>query len=91
VPVPVPDRLKFLDPLTPVAQPRPDQPTDIGTLGGTEHFTGKRISLDFQDADISSVLRLIADVSGLNMVVGEAVKARVTLKLLNVPWTRRST
>ena len=86
VPVPVPDRLKFLDPLTPVAQPTLDQPTDIGTMGGTEHFTGKRISLDFQDADISSVLRLIADVSGLNMVVGEAVKARVTLKLLNVPW-----
>src|SRR5438094_2573562 len=86
VPVPVPDRLKFLDPVTPVAQPIPDQPTDIGTIGGTERFAGKRISLDFQDADISSVLRLIADVSGLNMVVGEAVKARVTLKLLNVPW-----
>src|SRR5437667_1761007 len=81
VPVPAPDRLTFLDPLTPVAQP-----ADIGTMGGTERFTGKRISLDFQDADISSVLRLIADVSGLNMVVGEAVKARVTLKLLNVPW-----
>jgi len=86
VPVPVPDRLKFLDPLTPVAQQRPDQSTDIGTIGGAERFAGKRISLDFQDADISSVLRLIADVSGLNMVVGEAVKARVTLKLLNVPW-----
>src|SRR5437899_2419724 len=86
VPVPVPDRLKFLDPVTPVAQPKPDQPTDIGSMGGTERFIGKRISLDFQDADISSVLRLIADVSGLNMVVGEAVKARVTLKLLNVPW-----
>jgi len=86
VPVPVPDRLKFLDPVTPVAQPKPDQSTDIGSMGGTERFIGKRISLDFQDADISSVLRLIADVSGLNMVVGEAVKARVTLKLLNVPW-----
>src|SRR5207244_2585758 len=86
VPVPVPDRLKFLDPLTPVAQPKPDQPTDIASLGGTERFTGKRISLDFQDAEISSVLRLVADVSGLNMVVGEAVKAKVTLQLLNVPW-----
>src|SRR5437660_5909585 len=84
--VPVPDRLKFLDPLTPVAQPKPDQPGDIASLGGTELFTGKRISLDFQDAEISSVLRLIANVSGLNMVVGEAVKAKVTLKLLNVPW-----
>jgi len=86
VPVPVPERLKFLDPLTSLAQPRPDQPTDIGGLGGPERFTGKRISLDFQDAEISSVLRLIADVSGLNMVVGEAVKSKVTLKLLNVPW-----
>src|SRR5437870_6743252 len=86
VPVPVPDRLKFLDPLSPVAQPIPVQTSDIGSMGGTERFIGKRISLDFQDADISSVLRLIADVSGLNMVVGEAVKARVTLKLLNVPW-----
>src|SRR5438309_8814599 len=81
LPVPVPDRLTFLDPLTPVAQP-----ADTAIPGSTERFTGKRISLDFQDADISSVLRLIADVSGLNMVVGEAVKARVTLKLLNVPW-----
>jgi type IV pilus assembly protein PilQ len=86
VPVPVPERLKFLDPMTSLAQPKPDQPTDIGGLGGPERFTGKRISLDFQDAEISSVLRLIADVSGLNMVVGEAVKSKVTLKLLNVPW-----
>lgn len=86
VPVPVPGRLKFLDPMTPLAQQKMDQPGDIATLGGTERFTGKRISLDFQDAEISSVLRLIADVSGLNMVVGEAVKSKVTLKLLNVPW-----
>src|SRR5437867_9383863 len=86
VPVPVPERLKFLDPITSLAQPKSDQPSDIGGLGGPERFTGKRISLDFQDAEISSVLRLIADVSGLNMVVGEAVKSKVTLKLLNVPW-----
>jgi type IV pilus assembly protein PilQ len=84
--VPAPGRLTFLDPLTPLAQPKPDQPGDLSVLGGTGRFTGKRISLDFQDAEISSVLRLIADVSGLNMVVGEAVKAKVTLQLLNVPW-----
>ena len=84
--LPVPDRLKFLAPMTPLAQPIPTQMGEISSSGGTERFTGKRISLDFQDAEISSVLRLIADVSGLNMVVGEAVKAKVTLKLLNVPW-----
>src|SRR3989475_8327194 len=86
VPVPVPERLKFFDPLTPLAQPKPDQPGDIATLSGIERFVGKRISVDFQDAELSSVLRLMADVSGLNMVVGEAVKSKVTLKLLNVPW-----
>lgn len=59
-------------------------PTSVLEPG--ERYTGKRISLDFQDAEISSVLRLIADVSGFNMVVGEGAKAKVTLKLLNVPW-----
>ena len=51
-----------------------------------KRFTGRRISLDFQDADISNVLRLIADVSGLNVVLGEDVKGKTTLKLQNVPW-----
>jgi type IV pilus assembly protein PilQ len=51
-----------------------------------KRFTGRRISLDFQDADISNVLRLIADVSGLNVVLGEDVKGKITLKLQNVPW-----
>lgn len=86
VPIPVPERLKLLDPMPSLAQPKSGEPTDSGAGGGGDRFPGKRISLDFQDAEISSVLRLIADVSGLNMVVGESVKAKVTLKLLNVPW-----
>lgn len=49
-------------------------------------FTGRMISLDFQEADLDDVLRLMADVSGLNVVVGESVKGKVTVKLLNVPW-----
>jgi len=53
---------------------------------GPHHFVGRRISLDFQDADITNVIRLIADVSGLNIVLGEDVKGKVTLKLVNVPW-----
>ncbi len=86
VPVPAPERLKLLDPLSSLAQPKAGDSGDSGAAAGGERFPGKRISLDFQDAEISSVLRLIADVSGLNMVVGESVKAKVTLKLLNVPW-----
>lgn len=55
------------------------------TLGGTG-FTGQKISLDFQDAEVANVMRLIADVSDLNLVVGEEVKGKITLKLFNVPW-----
>ena len=53
---------------------------------GETRYIGRRISLDFQQADISNVLRLIADVSGFNMVVGEGVKSKVTMKLVSVPW-----
>jgi type IV pilus secretin PilQ/predicted competence protein len=49
-------------------------------------FTGKKISLDFQDADIIPIFRLLGDISGYNMVVNPAVKGNVTLKLINVPW-----
>jgi type IV pilus assembly protein PilQ len=53
---------------------------------GETHYVGRRISLDFQQAEISNVLRLIAEVSGFNMVVGEGVKSKVTMKLVSVPW-----
>ena len=91
VSLPVSERLNVRDALVALAQPKPDQPpavtpTTPGISAPGERFTGKRVSLDFQDAEISSVLRLIADVSGLNMVVGDAVRGKVTLKLLNVPW-----
>lgn len=89
VPVPLPEGFKLPEPVTALAQPKPGavmSAPDPRYPEVADKYTGKRISLDFQDADISSVLRLIADVSGLNMVVGENVKAKVTLKLLNVPW-----
>jgi type IV pilus assembly protein PilQ len=56
------------------------------SVGPKKSYSGRLISLDFQDADLDNVLRLMADVSGLNVVVGEGVKGKVTVKLLNVPW-----
>jgi type IV pilus assembly protein PilQ len=44
------------------------------------------VSMDFQDADVVPVLRLLADVSGYNIVVHPDVKGKITLKLMNVPW-----
>lgn len=49
-------------------------------------YTGKKISLDFQDADIVPIFRLISDISGYNIVVSPEVKGRLTMKLINVPW-----
>lgn len=67
------------------AGPEKDSRTDDVVIGQTR-FVGRRISLDFQQADISNILRLIAEVSGFNIVVGENVKAKVTMKLVSVPW-----
>jgi type IV pilus assembly protein PilQ len=49
-------------------------------------YSGHKISLDFKDADIKNVLRLFADISGLNIIVSDNVKGNVTLKLDNIPW-----
>ncbi len=49
-------------------------------------YTGQRISLDFQQADIIDVLRLIAEVSGLNIITSPDVSGRVTTRMSNVPW-----
>ncbi len=49
-------------------------------------YSGKKISLDFQDADIVPIFRLLADISGYNIVVSPEVKGKLTMKLLNVPW-----
>jgi len=51
-----------------------------------KNYRGKKISLDFKDADIQNVLRLIAEVSNKNIVISDAVKGKVTIRLLNVPW-----
>ncbi len=48
--------------------------------------THRTISLDLQDADIHSVLRLFADVSGLNVVAGDDVQGTVTVVMHDVPW-----
>ncbi|MEW5722409.1 MAG: type IV pilus secretin PilQ [Thermodesulfobacteriota bacterium] len=54
--------------------------------GKPKVYTGARISLDFQNADIHNILRLIGEVSGKNVVVSERVTGKVTLKLEEVPW-----
>lgn len=49
-------------------------------------YEGSRITLNFQDIQVRSVLQLIADVSDLNIVVSDSVTGSLTLRLTNVPW-----
>lgn len=49
-------------------------------------YQGDRLSLNFQDIEVRSVLQLLADFTGLNMVVSDSVDGRITLRLKNVPW-----
>ena len=49
-------------------------------------YSGNKLSLSFQDIEIRSVLQLIADFTGMNLVTSDSVKGNVTLRLKNVPW-----
>jgi type IV pilus assembly protein PilQ len=51
-----------------------------------QKYTGEKISIDFQDAELTHVFRLLADISGYNIVVSPEVKGKFTMKLTDVPW-----
>ena len=70
-------------PPTPAPQVAPVTPAEevVGKV-----YTGKKITLDFKDADIDNILRLFAEVSDLNIITTEDVKGTVTVRLVDVPW-----
>lgn len=49
-------------------------------------YVGNRVTFNFQDIPVRSVLQLVADVSEINIVVADSVQGNVTLRLINVPW-----
>jgi type IV pilus assembly protein PilQ len=51
-----------------------------------KEYVGERLTLNFQDIDVRSVLQLLADTSGQNIVVSDSVVGNLTLRLQNVPW-----
>lgn len=68
------------------ASAKPVQPAQEPEKLIEGEYSGKKISLDFQDADVRPIFRLLADVSGYNLVLDPSVKGNITIKLLNVPW-----
>ncbi|OUL57432.1 type IV pilus secretin PilQ [Pseudoalteromonas ulvae] len=55
-------------------------------LGDGKNYQGKPMSLNFQDISIRSVLQIIADLNGFNLVTSDSVSGNVTLRLDGVPW-----
>lgn len=49
-------------------------------------YVGEKLSLNFQDIPVRSVLQIIADFTELNLVASDTVKGTITLRLDNVPW-----
>lgn len=49
-------------------------------------YTGTKVSLVFDEADIRKIFQLLGEVSNLNLVLGEEVKGSVSLRLVDVPW-----
>jgi type IV pilus assembly protein PilQ len=90
-PAPQPAQTKPAAPPQP-AESQPPPPTARPTLNtqlpgtGEKKYTGNPISMDFQDADLRSVLRTFAEISGLNMVIDPQVQGRVDMVLNEVPW-----
>lgn len=63
------------------SQPLSGQPN-----GGAPQYTGEPISMDFQGTDLRAVLRVFADISGLNLVIDPSVQGEVNVALTQVPW-----
>ncbi len=49
-------------------------------------YKGDLLSLNFQDIEVRAILQILADFTGLNIVVSDTVKGNLTLRLQNVPW-----
>ena len=68
------------------AAKQPPEETEPGLNIGTGRFTGRKISLDLQDADLINVMRLFAEVANKNIIIAPDVKGKVTVRMVNIPW-----
>jgi type IV pilus assembly protein PilQ len=60
--------------------------TNRSILGGGKEYKGRAISLNFQDIAVRTVLQIIADYNGFNLVTSDSVTGNITLRLDGTPW-----
>ena len=61
-----------------------EDPTKLG--GGRSDYKGEKLSLNFQNVDVRSVLQVIADFTDFNIITSDSVQGNLTLRLKDVPW-----
>ena len=61
-------------------------PTTVERRSDKKIYTGKKVTLEFADADVRKIFQLIAEVSNKNILVGDDVSGTISIKLVNVPW-----
>ncbi|HPV61201.1 MAG TPA: type IV pilus secretin PilQ [Thauera aminoaromatica] len=61
-----------------------EDPTKLG--GGRSDYKGDKLSLNFQNVDVRSVLQVIADFTDFNIITSDSVQGNLTLRLKDVPW-----
>ncbi len=71
---------------SPPPAPVSEEPLVIAQVKPLDRYTGEKISLVFDNAEIRNILQLIGEVGDLNIIAGEEVKGNVTLRLIDVPW-----
>ena len=62
--------------------PKPDSERRVGRKA----YSGRRVTLEFSDADVRKIFQLIAEVSNLNFLIADDVTGTISIKLVNVPW-----
>ncbi len=70
----------------PAAQAGTAQSASTSRAEESARYNGKAVTFNFQDVPVRTVLQLIAEESGLNVVAADTVQGNVTLRLINVPW-----
>jgi type IV pilus assembly protein PilQ len=58
----------------------------VGAAVQPQRYAGKPVTFNFQDVPVRTILQLVAEESGLNIVAADTVQGNLTLRLINVPW-----
>jgi type IV pilus assembly protein PilQ len=84
---PAPAEPSMAEELAPAAPRSEEVVTEIpSNRPAKKAYHGRRVTLEFSDADIRKIFQLIAEVSNLNFLISDDVQGTITIKLVNVPW-----